>query len=72
MPTVKDLAEAYAAATDGCRRSVLATRHNARTIHRVKPDLETNPLAEFDYEEGATWAEHMPQATPLRASTSAR
>jgi hypothetical protein len=46
-------------------------RWRARTIHRVKPDPEVNPLAELDYEEGATSDQDVPDATPLRASTSA-
>jgi len=70
MFTEEDGAAAYAEATDGCRHLV-QVRNNAREEHRVKPDVETHPLAELDYEEGATWDEHMPQATPLRASTCA-
>ena len=66
---MEDIPDAYAEATDSTRRSVRWTRDNARREQRVKPDPETHPLAEFDYEEGATLDEDMPQATPLRAST---
>jgi hypothetical protein len=54
MPTVEDLAEAYEAATDGCRRLVRATRDNARQWQRIKPDTKTNPLAELDFEQEPT------------------
>lgn len=47
-------AAAYEQATDGCRRSVLGTRDNAPHWQRVKPDEELHPLAELDFEEGAT------------------
>jgi hypothetical protein len=72
MLTEEQAANAYEEATDGCRRSVLVTRDNAPQWQRVKPDPEVNPLAELDYEEGATWDQHVPQATPLRAHTCAR
>jgi hypothetical protein len=55
MSTLEDRASAYEEATDGCRHLVLGTRDNARTIHRVKPDPEVNPLAELDYEKEPTW-----------------
>jgi hypothetical protein len=70
MLTEEQATDAYADATDGCRL-VLGTRDNAQTVCRVKPDEETDALAELDYEEGATWNEQTPQATPLRASTCA-
>jgi len=69
--TEEDSAAAYADATDSTRRLVRATRDSARQWQRVKPDEETHALAELDYEEGTTWNEHVPQATPLRASTCA-
>jgi hypothetical protein len=52
MPTLQDLAEAYEAATDGCRCLVRGMQNNARQEQRVKPDPETHPEAEFDYEGG--------------------
>src|ERR1019366_7943369 len=51
MPTVEDLAEAYEAATDGCRHLVRWTRANARREQRVKPDSETHPLAQLDFKK---------------------
>jgi len=57
MLTEEQAANAYEAATDGCRRSVLGTQDDARHERRVKPDEEVHPLAELDYEEGATWDE---------------
>ena len=56
MLTEEQAAIAYEEATDGCR-SVFGTRDNAPQWRRVKPDLETHPQSEFDYEEGATWDE---------------
>ena len=38
MLTEEQAAIAYEEATDGCRRSVLGTRDNARQWQRVKPD----------------------------------
>jgi hypothetical protein len=54
MPTVEDLAEAYEAATDGCRHFVRWTRDNARQWQRIKPDAETHPEAELDFEQEPT------------------
>jgi hypothetical protein len=54
MPSVEDLAEAYEAATDGCRCLVRWTRDNARREQRVKPDTETHPLAQLDFEKEPT------------------
>jgi hypothetical protein len=54
MPTVEDLAEAYEAATDGCRCLVGGMHNNARHEQRVKPDEETHLLAELDYEKEPT------------------
>ena len=51
MPTVGDLAEAYEAATDGCRCLVRWTRDNFRQEQRVKPDPERHPLAQLDFEK---------------------
>ena len=58
MLTEEQAANAYEEVTDGCRRLVRLTSDNARQWQRVKPDEETNPLAELDYEEGATWDHH--------------
>jgi len=63
MLTEEQAAIAYEEATDGCR-SVFGTRDNAPQWRRVKPDLETHPQSEFDYEEGATWDEPL-VTTPL-------
>jgi hypothetical protein len=71
MFTEEDSAGACAEATDSTRRLVRATRDNARQWQRVKPDEEVHPLAELDWEKEPTWDEHVPQATPLRASTCA-
>ena len=57
MLTEEQAAAAYAEATDGCRRLVLATRDNASQWQRVKPDPETNPLADLDCEKVPTWDE---------------
>jgi hypothetical protein len=72
MVTQGQAAADYADAIDGCRHSLLGTRDNARQWQRVKPDPETNPLADLDCEKVPTWHQPVPQATPLRASTCAR
>jgi len=51
-----DRQNAYAEATDRCRRWIRDTRENARTWQRVKPDPETNPLADLDYAKVPTHA----------------
>jgi hypothetical protein len=51
MLTEEQAAADYADATDGCRHSLVGTRDNARQWQRVKPDPETNPLAELDWEK---------------------
>jgi len=71
MLTEEQAANAYEEMTDGCRRSLVGTRDNARQWQRVKPDEESHVLSELDFEEGARWDQHVPQATPLRASTCA-
>ena len=48
MLTEEQAASAYEQATDGCRHSLLGTRDNARQWQRVKPDPETNRLADLD------------------------
>jgi hypothetical protein len=58
MLTEEQAANVYEEVTDGCRRLVRLTSDNARQWQPVKPDEETNPLAELDYEEGATWDHH--------------
>jgi len=70
----EEQAAAYAEATDSARSTRYLLRvawENARQWQRVKPDEETNLLADSDWEKEPTWDEHMPQATFLRASTCA-
>ena len=55
MPA-EDRQNAYAEATDRCRRWIRDTRENPRTWQRVKPDPETNPLADLDYAKVPTHA----------------
>ena len=55
MLALEQAASAYEQATNGCRRLVRLTGDDARLRQRVKPDEETNPLGELDFEEGATW-----------------
>jgi hypothetical protein len=62
--TDEQAARAYELATDGCRLSLLGTRGNARQWQRVKPDSETNPLADLDCEKVPTWDE-LQITTPL-------
>jgi len=61
----------YADATDGCRPSLVGTRDNARLWQRAKPDPETNPLAEIDWEKEPTWHEPL-VTTPLLHLCSGR
>lgn len=46
----QDAADRYAEVTDGCRYLFPPVNHNVNRRQRVKPDPETNPLAEVDYE----------------------
>jgi hypothetical protein len=71
MLTEEQAAAAYAETTDGCRPSALGTRDNARQWRRVKPDPETNPLADLDSEKVPTRDEPSQQVIALRASTCA-
>lgn len=71
MLTEEQAASAYEQATDGCRPSLLGTLDNARQWQRVKPDPETDPLADLDCEKLPTWDQPVPQAIPLRVSTCA-
>ncbi len=64
MPTVEDLIAAYEDATDGCRYLIRDARDNSQNSQRVKPDPETNPLSELDWEREATWNEPL-VTTPL-------
>jgi hypothetical protein len=50
----RDVADAYAEVTDGCRLLIAPASHIVRQTQRVKPDPETNPLAELDYEKEPT------------------
>jgi hypothetical protein len=45
---------AYAEATDSTRHLVRWTRDNTRREQRVKPDPETRPLAQLDFEKEPT------------------
>ena len=72
MSRNEDVAHTYAEATDGCRYLIPPASHIVRQARRVKPDPETNPLADLDCEKVPTWDQRVPQATPLRASTCAR
>jgi len=69
--TEEQAAADYTDATDGCRRSALGMRDNAQDWQRVKPDPETNPLADLDCEKVPTCDHRVSQASPLRASTCA-
>ena len=69
--TEEQAAIAYEEATGGCRRSVLGTRNNAPHWQRVKPDEELHPLAELDFEEGATW-DDLVLTTPERVRRNDR
>jgi hypothetical protein len=71
MLTEEETAAAYEEATDGCRLWALGDRDNARQARRVKPDPETNPLADLECEKVPTWVEQTVQAMPLRARPSA-
>jgi hypothetical protein len=71
MLTEEQAASAYEQATDGCRRSVIGTRDNAPQWQRVKPDEEFHPLAELDFEEGATW-DDLALTTPPRVRRTDR
>jgi hypothetical protein len=51
MLTEEQRADAYREMTDSTRHLVRWTRDNARQEQRVKPDPETNPLAELDFEK---------------------
>lgn len=70
MLTEEQAAEAYREMTDSTR-DLLRVRHDARRECRIKPDPEVNPLAELDYEEGATWDE-LVLTTPERVRRTDR
>jgi hypothetical protein len=50
----RDVADAYAEVTDGCRLLIAPASHIVRQTQRVKADEETHPLAELDYEKEPT------------------
>ena len=58
MITEEKNADAYRAMTDSTRHLVRWTRDNARQWQRIKPDPETHPEAELDFEQEPTrgWA----------------
>lgn len=64
MLTEEDRSDAYREATDSTRHLVRWTRDNARQWQRVKPDPETNPLADLDCEKVPMWDEPL-VTTPL-------
>ncbi len=71
MPAEEQTAAAYEEATDGCRHSLLGTADSARQLERVKPDPETNPLADLDSEKVSTWDDPL-ITTPRRDLCSGR
>jgi hypothetical protein len=52
--TEEQRADAYREMTDSTRHLVRGTRDNARREQRVKPDPESHPVAELDYEKDST------------------
>lgn len=72
MLTEEDRADAYRQMTDSTRHLLRVARDNDWQNHRVKPDPETNPLAELDWGKEATWDQPVPRATLARACTSGR
>jgi hypothetical protein len=72
MITEEQVATAYAEATDSTRHLVRWTRENLRQEQRVKPDAETNPLAELDFEKEPTHVEQPGEPTLQRAYTCGR
>ena len=51
MITEEKNAGAYRAMTDSTRRLVRWTRDNFRQEQRVKPDPQTHPLVQLDFEK---------------------
>lgn len=51
MLTEEQRVDAYREMTDSTRHLVRWTRDNPQRQQRVKPDPETNPLAELDFEK---------------------
>jgi len=54
MLTEEQRVDTYREMTDSTRHLVRWTRDNPQRQQRVKPDPETNPLAELDYEKKPT------------------
>jgi len=50
----EDIADAYVKVTDGCRYLIPPASHIVRLAQRVKPDEETHPEAELDFEQEPT------------------
>lgn len=68
MLTEEQAAADYADARDGCRPLALGSRVNALHWRRLKPDPETTPLADLDFEKVPTWDDHNSSTPPrLRA-----
>jgi hypothetical protein len=71
----EDIGGLYRDATDSTR-SLVGVRHEVPKRNRVKPDPETNPLAELDYKEFATlgeeavrlWTEEVPRTSAERSN----
>ena len=66
MLTEEQASADYADAKDRCRLSALGDRDNAHQSRRVKPDPETNPLADLDCEKEPTWSEPLVTTPPPR------
>jgi hypothetical protein len=71
MRVEEQAASAYELATDGCPHSLVGTRDNAPHWQRVKPDPETNPLADLDCEKVLPWDDPL-VTTPLPHLCSGR
>ncbi len=68
----KDLADADAEATDGCRYLIPPPSQIVRQSQRVKPDPETNPLADLDWEKEPKRVELPAEPTRREGCTFAR
>jgi hypothetical protein len=72
MLTEDQIASAYREMTDSTRHLVRWTQVNGLRQERVKPDPETNPLADLDWEKELTWVEAPAEPTRREECTSAR
>jgi hypothetical protein len=71
MMMEEERADAYREMT-GTRHSVRWTRDSVRQRRRVKPDPETNPLADIDWEKEPTHVESPAEPTRREGCTCAR